>query len=317
MRVIYMGTPDFAVPALQYLAKNTHHDIAYVVTAEDKPQGRGRNLQPPVIKTRAQYLNIPVLQPQNLKDPTFLEKIRSAHPDILVVVAFRILPVELFTIPRYGAINLHASLLPYYRGPAPIQWAIMNGDKITGVTTFQIDAGIDTGKVLLQKKILIRDDETAGELAERLAKTGAQAVADTLGGMEAQTLKPVIQVEIESSHAPKITRENQPVVWSEPAYTIVNKIRALSPSPGAWTYYENTLLKLFRARSVESPGQKATPGSIIKANPNEGLFVQTGDCVVEILIVQREGKKILTAIELLRGTNIEEGHVLQSTVAKC
>jgi len=317
MRVVYMGTPGFAVPTLKHLAQNTNHDIAYVVTAEDKPCGRGRKLQPPVIKTCAQDLKIPVLQPHNLKDTLFLEKIRSTHPDILVVVAFRILPVELFEIPRCGAINLHASLLPQYRGPAPIQWVVMNGEKTTGVTTFNIDTGIDTGKILLQKEILIGDSETAGELAERLAVTGARVVADTLDGIETRTLKPIAQEKIQASHAPKINRKNQPVIWSESSFNIVNKIRGLSPSPGAWTYYGNTLLKLFKARSVESAGQTATPGIILQADPNKGLFVQTGDGVLEILIVQREGKKVLAAKDLLRGTKIEEGKVLQSTEAKC
>ena len=312
MRVVYMGTPDFAVPTLKHLAQNTSHNVVTVVTAQDKPKGRGRELKSPVLKLCALDLNIPTLQPNNLRDREFLDTLLKLNPDVLVVVAFRILPVELFSLTRFGAINLHASLLPSYRGPAPVQWAIMNGEQTTGLTTFQIDNGIDTGNILLQRSLEIEDSETAGELLKRLADLGAQVVAESLDGLEKGKLEALTQVSSQSSHAPKITPDILPIDWNNPAQSIVNKVRGLSPTPSAQTYYKGKLIKLFRAQSVELVSSDLKPGTILKANSKDGLFVQAGCNVVEILELQREGKKQMTAKEMLRGMNIEEGEVLKS-----
>ncbi len=312
MRVVYMGTPDFAVPTLKHLAQNTSHTVVSVVTTEDKPKGRGRILQPPAVKLCALDLNIPVLQPNNLRDTEFHDKILTLNPDVLVVVVFRILPVELFSLTRFGAINLHASLLPSYRGPAPVQWAIMNGEQTTGLTTFQIDKGIDTGNILMQRTLEIEDRETAGELLKRLADIGAQIVAESLDGLEKGEMETLTQVSSQSSYAPKITPDILPIEWNNPAQSIVHKVRGLSPSPCAQTYYKEKLIKLFRAQSVEMDSQDCKPGTIVKANSQDGLFVQAGSNVVEILELQREGRKQMTAKDMLRGMNMEEGEVLRS-----
>jgi len=309
MKVIFMGTPDFAVPTLENLVNNSKHNVISVVTAVDKPRGRGRKIFPSSVKTCALTFQLPVIQPQNLSDKEFLQKIRSLSPDVFVIVAFRILPEELFSIPKYGAINLHASILPEYRGAAPIQWALIHGEKKTGVTTFRIDAGVDTGNILLQKEVEIQPDETAGELSERLAEIGAGLIVETLDRLEAGTITPVIQDTRKSSRAPKITQEILRIDWNKSAQDIVYLIRGLSPVPAAHTYYKNIELKIFRARALVKANEELTAGTILKAHPKEGLVVKAGMGAVEVITIQREGKRQMSAAELLRGMNMREGEV--------
>jgi len=310
MRIIFMGTPDFAVPSLENLINNSKHTVISVVTAVDKPRGRGRRIFPSSVKTCALSLQLPVIQPLNLSDEEFLQKIRSLAPDVFVVVAFRILPEILFRITKYGAINLHASLLPDYRGAAPIQWALIRGEKKTGVTTFQINAGIDTGNILLKKEVEIKSDETAGELSERLANIGAGIIVETLDRMEAGTITPVIQDISKGSRAPKITPEILHINWNKSAQDVVYLIRGLSPVPAAHTYYKNTELKIYRARALDEADEKIATGTILKAHPKEGLVIKAGRGAVEIITAQREGKRQMPAVELLRGMHITEGEVL-------
>lgn len=309
MKVIFMGTPDFAVPTLENLVNNSKHNVICVVTAVDKPRGRGRKIFPSSVKTCALTFQIPVIQPHNLSDKEFLQKIRSLAPDVFVIVAFRILPEELFLIPKYGAINLHASILPEYRGAAPIQWALIRGEKKTGVTTFRIDAGIDTGNILLQKEVEIQPDETAGELSERLAEIGAGLIVETLDKLEAGTITPVIQDTRKISRAPKITPEILRIDWNKSAQDIVYLIRGLSPVPATHTYYKNIELKIFRARALVEANEELTAGTILKAHPKEGLVVKAGRGAVEVITIQREGKRQMSAAELLRGMNMREGEV--------
>jgi len=309
MRVIFMGTPEFAVPSLHYLAQKSNNSLIAVVTTIDKPSGRGQLVSSSPVKMRAEALQLPVIQVLNLKDEVFLQNIKLLNPDIFVVVAFRMLPIELYSIPKLGAINLHASLLPYYRGPAPIQWTLINGETRTGVTTFQIDAGIDTGNILLQEAVDILPDETAGELSERLAEIGARLVVKTLDQFKSGTLTPQKQIIDIGSRAPKITPEMGLLNWNKSASAIVNLIRGLSPKPAAYTFFNDMKLKLYRAKIADICILNAPPGYVIESNPKKGLIVQAGEGAVEIISVQREGKKTITACELLRGIHIPEGSI--------
>lgn len=309
MKVIFMGTPDFAVPTLEYLVNNGKHNIISVVTSVDKPRGRGRKIFPSSVKTCALSLRLPIIQPHDLSDNEFLQKVRSLAPDVFIIVAFRILPEELFSIPKYGAINLHASMLPEYRGAAPIQWALIRGEKKTGITTFRIDAGIDTGNILLQKEVEIQPDETAGELSARLAKIGAELIVETLDRLESDMITPAIQDSRKSSRAPKITPEILRIDWNKSAQDIVYLIRGLSPVPAAHTYYKNIELKIFRARALVEADEEPTAGTILKAHPKEGLVVKSGRGAVEVITIQREGKRQMPAAELLRGMHMREGDV--------
>jgi len=310
MKVIFMGTPDFAVPTLEYLVNNGKHNVISVVTAVDKPRGRGRKIFPSSVKTCALSLRLPIIQPQDLSDNEFLQKVRSLAPDVFIIVAFRILPEELFSIPKYGAINLHASMLPEYRGAAPIQWALIRGEKKTGITTFRIDAGIDTGNILLQKEVEIQPDETAGELSKRLAKIGAELMVETLDRLESGTITPTIQNSRKSSRAPKITPEILHIDWNKSAQDIVYLIRGLSPVPAAHTYYKNIELKIFRARALDKTDEKPTAGTILKSHPKKGLVIKAGSGgAVEVITIQREGKRQMSAAELLRGMHMREGEV--------
>ncbi|MFC1477442.1 methionyl-tRNA formyltransferase, partial [candidate division KSB1 bacterium] len=213
MKVIFMGTPAFSVPSLHEIYHHSGHEIIAVVTNIDKPQGRGKKLKPPPVKTAAMEHNLPVIQVKDLHDPDLAEEIAGLNPDVFVVVAFRILPDILLEIPRYGALNLHASLLPEYRGPAPIQWALIHGEEMTGITIMQIDSGIDTGDILLQEKVRIDENETAGELSERLSLIGAKLIAEALDGVENDMLSPLKQDMRQATRAPKITPDMQHINW--------------------------------------------------------------------------------------------------------
>jgi methionyl-tRNA formyltransferase len=310
MTLVFMGNPEFAVPSLERLAKSRHR-ILSVVTNPDTQQGRGRRLMPSPVKRTALRLGYPVLQPKRLRDPSFIGRLEEMAPDLVVVVAFRILPDEVIAIPQIGAINLHASLLPRYRGAAPIQWAIINGEGETGVTTFLIDSGVDTGKILLQRRVTIGKDETAGQLHDRLMEVGADLVVETVDGLHEGTVVPVPQQGEGEPRAPKLSKEDGRIVWTRHAEEIRNLIRGMNPFPGAYTVWRGGTLKIHRADTVEWETEVG-PGTILKADPREGVIVATGgDGGLLLGEVQLPGKRPVTSAEWVRGYRVGIGERLE------
>jgi methionyl-tRNA formyltransferase len=302
-----MGTPDFAVPSLETLIQNGY-PVAAVVTAPDKPRGRGQELSPTPVKNIALLHGIPLFQPASLTDPAFVESLRTLNPDLIVVVAFRILPKEVFTIPRLGSFNLHASLLPRYRGAAPINWAIINGETRTGVTTFFLEEKVDTGNMLLQSEIPISPEEDAGSLHDRLAALGAKAVLDTVKLIESGTANPTRQDNAAATPAPKIFKEDCHIRWNTPAAYIRNFIRGLSPHPAAYSMLSGKVLKIYRARLIggRASGQ---PGELIASASS--LHVSTADGLLALDDLQLEGRKRMTVEEFLRGYHPKTGDRLE------
>ncbi len=296
MRVLFMGTPEFAVPCLQSL-KEAGHEICGVYTQPDKPKGRGYTLAAPPVKELALEYGLTVYQPKTLRTSEAVEEIRTLRPEIIVVVAYgKILPKEVLEIPPRGCVNVHASLLPKYRGAGPIQWAVLNGEKVTGVTTMYMAEGIDTGDMLLKKETEIGPEETAGELHDRLSVMGAELIVETLEKMEAGTVERIPQNEEESSHAPMLTKELSPIDWKNSAQKIHDQIRGLSPWPSANTSYQGKLLKIHRSKIA--PKIHGKPGEIFS---DGGFFVCCGDGAVELLTVQYEGGKRMAGKDFLRG----------------
>jgi methionyl-tRNA formyltransferase len=308
MRIIFMGTPEFALPCLEGLFQSGQAPIA-VVTQPDRPSGRGQILSPPPIKVRAQKAGLPVLQPGKMKDPSFLEELRRLKPDVIVTAAFgRILPPEVLKIPRLGCINVHASLLPKYRGAAPIQWAIIQGEKRTGVTTFRMDEGMDTGDIYLQEEIDIDPSDTAGTLSARLSEAGAKILLRTLSGLNGGSLKPIPQEDTNATQAPLLTKEQGEVDWSLSAEEIVRFVRGLDPWPGAYTFYRDERWRLWNVAIQESaPMEK--PGTIVKAG-KDGLEVATGLGLLVIRELQPASGRRMAVREYLSGHLVEEGVVL-------
>ncbi len=304
LRIVFMGTPQFAVPSLEALLRSGH-DVVGVVTGPDKPRGRGLRPQPTPVKVAALKAGKPIREPASLRDSDFLETLRAWRPDVIVVVAFRILPPEVFRLPPYGSINLHASLLPRYRGPAPIHWAIIRGEQETGVTTFLLEETVDTGMILVQKRCPIGPEETAGELHDRLMYLGAEAVLETVEGLQEGWLVPKPQNPAEASYAPKVDRDMARIPWHEPASVVHNWIRGLSPYPGAWTSHNGEVLTFYRSRPVEGDGR---PGEVLRAD--RCLVVACAQGAVEILELQRPNRKRLPAEAFLRGYRIQPGTIL-------
>ncbi|NMM50223.1 methionyl-tRNA formyltransferase [Marinigracilibium pacificum] len=302
LRIVFMGTPEFAVASLEELVKNNFNIVA-VITAPDKPQGRGRKPAPSPVKECAQKHGLDILQPTNLKDPEFLETLKSYNANLQIVVAFRMLPESVWSMPEYGTFNLHASLLPQYRGAAPINWAIINGEKETGVTTFLLKHEIDTGNILFQEKESISDEDTVGDLYARLMNKGAKLVVKTTEEIQNENEKPVPQDTsgTEIKHAPKIFKETCEVNWGNKAEDIYNFIRGLSPYPAAWTTINDKNFKLFKTSKT---GKKASgvPGDIETDNKSF-LYINCGDELLQIDELQAAGKKRMTTEELLRGFN--------------
>lgn len=309
-RVVYMGTPEFAVEPLKAIIEAGYNVVA-VVTAPDKPAGRGLKLMPSPVKEFALKHNIRVLQPEKLKSPEFVKNFKEISPDIAVVVAFRMLPKEIWQLPRLGTFNLHASLLPQYRGAAPINWAIINGEKQTGITTFLIDEQIDTGNILLQETIQIGDAETAGELHDKLMYRGARLVVETIKMLENGSVNPTPQskltVDGELKAAPKIYKETCRIKWDEPASKVYNLIRGLSPYPTAWTEIKIirknvesiVALKVFLAEKIE-PNHSKAPGSI-ETDGKTYIHVYCSTGSISIKKLQQAGKKTMGVEEFLRG----------------
>jgi len=297
MKIIFMGTPDFAVPSLEQLLASVHQVVA-VVTAPDKPRGRGQRVSATPIKILAEKHRIPILQPTSPKDPDFPNALRIFGADLFVVVAFRILPPSIFTIPKKGTFNLHASLLPKYRGAAPIQWAIINGETETGVTTFFIQEKVDTGNVLLQRAIPISPDMTTGDLHDTLAELGAKTVLETVELLDAGEVQTTKQLDSMATPAPKIFRATCRIDWAKSAREVHNLIRGLSPHPTAWTMHADRQIKVFRSNIVDSTIH-TKPGQILQAD-NE-LIISCGSGTIAVITLQQEGKKAMDADEFLRG----------------
>lgn len=302
-----MGTPDFAIPTLERIAQSNHQVVA-VITGQDKPVGRGRKLHPPAVKIAAKGLGYPILQPDALGDGSFHGHLRDMAADIIVVVAFRILPDEVLSIPPHGAVNLHPSLLPAYRGAAPVRHALLQGDTTTGVTTISLSRRIDAGDILMQRELDILPEDDHGSLSARLAVEGAQLMVDTLDGLAGGSLSPRPQSnQPDAPKAPKITAADQEIIWARPATEIVNRIRAFSPTPGAVTTLAGEKIKLFKATLDAGQGE---PGTVLEAGNT--LALATGEGAVRVGDVQLAGRKRMKVGDFLRGVPIEIGTVLGS-----
>lgn len=303
LRIVFMGTPDFAVASLQFLLEAGYPVVA-VVTAPDKPGGRGlKQMLSSAVKKFALAHSLPLLQPSNLKSKKFIEELKTLNADLQVVVAFRMLPESVWAMPRYGTMNLHGSLLPAYRGAAPIQWAIINGETITGVTTFLLQHEIDTGKTLLQRELPILVEDDAGSLHDRMMYAGAALVVASVDQICAGTLSPAVQDETKASHAPKIHHEDGRIFWNKPVNEIQNLIRGMSPFPGAWTTLDGMEWKIWKSK-IHSFNNEGTPGKI--KLDGKCLLVQTKDGVIEILEAQMAGKRKMTIPDFLNGYKIKD-----------
>lgn len=300
-----MGTPEFAVPSLEILVKNKFNVVA-VITAPDKPQGRGQKLTPSPVKESAVKHNIPVLQPVNLKSPEFIEELQRYQANLQVVVAFRMLPEVVWAMPALGTFNLHASLLPQYRGAAPINWAIINGEKETGATTFFLKHEIDTGSIIFQEKEPIHETDTVGTLYERLMNKGADLVLKTVKAIETGNYPAVPQdMSVEIKHAPKIFKETCEINWNQPSKKIVDFIRGLSPYPAAWTILNGKTFKIYLAQLSTDHSRLSTVDSVHMRSDNKTyLDIRSRDGWVSILEFQPEGKKRMTVEEYFRGNKL-------------
>ena len=310
MRVVFMGTPDFSVGALESLIE-AGHQVAAVVTQPDKPKGRGKELQMTPVKTCAQKHGIPVFQPAKIREPEAVETLRGYQADIFVVAAFgQILTEEILEMPQYGSVNIHASLLPKYRGAGPIQWAIINGEKITGVTIMQMDKGIDTGDMLLKTEVPIAPDETADTLHDKLAAAGARLIVEALAKIEAGDVTPVKQNDADSCYAKMLHKSMGKIDWQMEAEKLDCLIRGLISWPGASTVYRGKNLKIWQeevAAEQEYSGD-AQPGTVIRVD-KDAFFVQTGKGVLRILEVQPEGKKRMAVKDFLLGYPVKPGDI--------
>lgn len=297
MNIIFMGTPDFSIPSLKALVESQHNIVA-VVTAPDKERGRGRKVSYTPVKQFALDNNLPVLQPEKLKNnPEFVEELKKFETDLYVVIAFRILPAEVFTIPKFGSFNLHASYLPKYRGAAPIQWALINGEKETGLTTFKLAEKVDTGNIYLQKKFQIDANDNLETLHDKLSKEGAGIVLDTVNMIESGNYNLKMQDDLLATPAPKITKEFCKIDWNKSAVEIHNLVRGLSPVPGAYFKFKDKIIKVYRSSVVDKSEVK--PFQIIQSKKE--LIIGCGNDALKILELQQEGKKRMGIEEFLRG----------------
>lgn len=309
MRVIFMGTPDFATETLEEIVK-AGHEVVGVVTQPDKPKGRGKTMMPTPVKETALKYNLPVYQPRKVREPEFVELLRSLKPDVMVVAAFgQIITKEILEMPKYGCINVHASLLPAYRGAAPIQWAVINGDKESGVTIMQMDEGIDTGDMIEKAVVPIAEDETGGSLFDKLSHTGAKLCVKVLKDLEEGTAVREKQPEESTTpYAKMIDKKMGEVDWKKSAKEIEQLIRGLNPWPSAYTKVHGKTLKLWKAKVLLETSQMK-PGQIVKVT-KDSLAVQTGQGMLEIQELQLEGKKRMDTSSFLRGYALAEGESL-------
>ncbi|RKD13827.1 methionyl-tRNA formyltransferase [Pelobium manganitolerans] len=305
MKIVFMGTPDFAVASLSALL-DAGFNVVAVVTAPDKPAGRGQKLNESAVKKFAVSKNLPVLQPEKLKNPDFLNQLKAYGADLQVVVAFRMLPEVVWDMPKYGTINLHASLLPQYRGAAPINWAVINGEKESGVTTFLLQHEIDTGNVLFSEKVPVGDNMTAGELHDELMNVGAKLLCKTVKAIENQDYTPQaqedLQKNIELKHAPKIFKEDGRIDWNQPTNVVYNKIRGLSPYPAAYTTFLDKGLKIYQAsKELSKPDIQVGDFS---SDGKSFLKFATADGWIWVKELQQEGKKKMLVEDFLRGVRL-------------
>jgi len=308
LRIVFMGTPEFALPTFQGLLE-AGVNLCGVFTQPDRPRGRGKVLAPPPVKELALKFKLPVFQPEKLRDPEAVEQLRILKPDLIVVVAYgQILPKSVLEIPRYGCINVHASLLPRYRGAAPINKAIVDGEQVAGVTTMLMDVGLDTGDMLIKRATEIGDEETAGELHNRLALLGCEAMEETLRRLCDGTLRPEPQDDAQSSYAPMMKKEDGRIDWNRSATVIHNLVRGLTPWPGAFTLWDGQMLKLGRTLAEEGPA--AEPGTVLSADA-DGVCIACGEGVLRVRELQLAGKKKLPASDFLRGASLSAGARLE------
>mgnify|MGYP001001942768 CR=1 FL=1 len=309
MKILFMGTPDFALFSLRALV-DAGENVAAVVTQTDKPKGRGMTLSPPPVKVYATERGIPVYQPKTLKDGAFETELREIDPDIIIVVAYgKILPKYVLDYPKYGCINIHASLLPKYRGAAPIQWAVINGDEVSGVTTMQMDVGLDTGDILDTVEVRLDPKETGGSLFDRLSLAGGKLILSTLEKAEAGILHPVKQDEAEATHVTMLDKSMGQIDWSMDAAVIERLIRGLNPWPSAYTKFEGKTLKIWSADVEEDAAGRPSPetfGQVVCVG-KDAFSVQTGKGLLTIRELQLEGKKRMDTAAFLRGYPVETG----------
>lgn len=308
MRVIFMGTPDFSVGTLEALIR-AGHQVVLAVTQPDKPKGRGGKMQFPPVKETALEHGIPVFQPRKVREPENIEELRKYQADVIVVVAFgQILPREILELTPYGCINVHASLLPSYRGAAPIQWAVINGETVSGVTTMQMDEGLDTGDMLLKTEVPLEPEETGGSLHDKLAAAGASLCVRTLKALEEGTVTPKKQGESPTAYASMLKKEMGEIRWEEPAISIERLIRGLNPWPSAYTGWQDKTMKIWEAEILEEDsGQE--PGTVVRVD-KDGFLVQTGKGLLKVTALQIPGKKRMEADAFLRGYSMEPGEKL-------
>lgn len=306
MRIVYMGTPDFAVNPLHALAE-AGYEVVGVVTQPDKPKGRGKTMLPTPVKEEAMKHGFPVFQPVKVRDPEFQEVLEGLEPDIIVVAAFgQIIPKSILELPKYGCINIHASLLPKYRGAAPIQWAVIDGEKESGVTIMQMDEGLDTGDMLLKGSLELAADETGGSLFERLSGLGAKLCVEALEKMEKGELKPEKQGESPTEYARMLTKDMGNLNWNESAEKLERLIRGLNPWPSAYTKLGDKTLKIWSARVCERADENAACGEIIRVT-KDTVCVACGEGALEITELQLQGKKRMDTAAFLRGYHLEPG----------
>jgi methionyl-tRNA formyltransferase len=309
MRVLFCGTPQFAVPALQHLLAQEDFSVIGVITQPDRPRGRGLEISASPVKQIATAAGLPILQPEKIRAPETEDRLRRLQPDVVVIIAYgQIIPARLLAIAKYGWINLHGSLLPKYRGAAPVQWAIASGETVTGLTTMRIDAGMDTGDILLQREIQIGARETAPELAARMAEAGAPLMADTLRGLLTGTIQPQPKNHERASYAPLLKKEEGRIDWTRPAGEIFNRMRAFTPWPGAFSTFRWQTVHVWAepVSSGERSPSSAIPGSL-RLN-TQGLFVACGGATsLRVLSVKREGGKSVDGVEYAHGVRLTEG----------
>ena len=310
MRVVFMGTPDFSVGTLKALAA-AGHEIVGVVSQPDKPKGRGKNLQPTPVKEAAMELGLPVYQPKKVRDPEFLEVLKELNPEVIVVVAFgQLIPKAILELAPYGCINVHASLLPKYRGAAPIQWAVIDGEAETGVTIMRMNEGLDTGDMISKVTVPVLADETGGSLFDKLSEAGAKLLVETLPSLEDGTA--VFEKQPEESptaYAGMIKKSMGDLDWNRPAEELERLIRGLNPWPSAYTKMDGKTLKIWKAQVLEEEREDQMPGTILLTDQQE-FMVQTGKGILKITELQLEGKKRMDTSSFLRGYHLEGGKVL-------
>jgi methionyl-tRNA formyltransferase len=306
MRIVFMGTPEFAVPSFKALLES-QDEVAALVAQPDKPKGRGLKPSPPPTKVIADEYGIPVLQPSGIRTAEILKELAALNPDLICVAAYgKILPKAVLELPRFGCLNVHASLLPKYRGAAPINWAIARGEAVTGITIMQMDEGMDTGDILLTREIPIDYDDTGETLTEKLSLAGAELLLQTIAELKKGYLRPLKQDEAIATYAPMLKKEDGRIDWSKPAGEIRNQIRGMLPWPGVYTYSNGKMIKIYKATVAEGEGKQ---GEVIDA-PQGVLRVMTGEGALDILELQLEGGKRLDAKAFLSGRKIEPGAVL-------